>query len=58
MTDQAQDTADHIDSEVLAKLYKAGKALDKEPVPLIGRYFWNPLTNEVERIDTVLAKRR
>ena len=50
MTEQSQDSADWIDSNILADILKAGERLDKEPVPLIGRYFWNPETNEVERI--------
>ena len=43
----AQALAEKVDLEMLRE---AGKLLDKQPVPLIGRYWWNPETNEVEAI--------
>ena len=46
---QAQDAADWIDSGILYDLYvEAGKVFGCAPVPLIGRYFWNPITREIE----------
>ena len=47
----AQDLADLIDSEILADILRANERLDNEPVPLIGRYWWNPETNKVEKIN-------
>ena len=49
--DSAKETADRIDSEVYLDILKeAGERLDKEPIPLIGRYWWNPETNKVEPV--------
>jgi hypothetical protein len=50
MTDQAQDMADWIDSNILEDVYRASKMLNEAPIPLIGRYFYNPETNKVEAI--------
>jgi hypothetical protein len=50
MTDQAQDMADWIDPNILEDVYRATKMLNEAPIPLIGRYFYNPETNKVEAI--------
>ena len=53
-TDPAKDTADWIDSDVLLNILKeAGAKLDDQPIPLIGRYYWNPTTRKIEPIAEV-----
>ncbi len=48
----AKDTADRIDSDIFLELLRGvGAKLDDSPIPLVGRYFYNPETNEIEAID-------
>jgi len=47
----AKEIADWVDScIVLDCLQSAGAKLDQGPVPLMGRYFYNPLTDKVEAV--------
>lgn len=51
MTENAKDLADWVDSHVLVDALQAsGEALDAADVPLVGRYFWNPKTGQVEPV--------
>ena len=58
MVDAAKDTADRIDSGILLDvLREAGAKLDAQPVPLVGRYYWNPETNSIEPIQPLFSGR-
>ena len=47
--DQAKDFANWIDSNIYLDILKeAGELLDNQKIPLIGRYWYNPETDEVE----------